>query len=63
MRVAADAADAVAQVSCGQVARSQWAVIVDPEPGTELPDGRVGEIWLHGDNIGRGTGDGPRKRG
>ncbi|SEH53008.1 fatty-acyl-CoA synthase [Mycolicibacterium rutilum] len=52
--VPAGAADAVAHVSCGQVARSQWAVIVDPDTGTELPDGHIGEIWLHGDNIGRG---------
>jgi fatty-acyl-CoA synthase len=46
--------DAVTQVSCGQVARSQWAVMVDPDTGEELPDGQVGEIWLHGANIGRG---------
>jgi len=52
--VAADAPNAVAQVSCGRVARSEWAVIVDPETETELPDGRVGEIWLQGDNVGRG---------
>ena len=46
--------DAVPQVSCGSVARSQWAAVVDPQTGAELPDGRVGEIWLHGDNVGRG---------
>jgi fatty-acyl-CoA synthase len=51
--VAADAAGALAQVSCGQVARSQWAVIVDPDSHTELADGRVGEIWLHGNNVAR----------
>ena len=33
---------------------SQWAVIADRADGAELPDGRMGEIWLHGDNIGRG---------
>jgi len=49
-----DAPGSVVQVSCGRVARSQWAVIVEPGTDTELPDGRVGEIWLHGDNIGRG---------
>ncbi|WP_425302602.1 long-chain-fatty-acid--AMP ligase FadD32 [Nocardia wallacei] len=49
-----DAEDAVAQVSCGHVARSQWAVIVDPETGAERPDGEVGEIWLHGENMGIG---------
>jgi fatty-acyl-CoA synthase len=54
VRVAPDTPDAVAQVSSGQVARSQWAVVVDPEAGDELPDGRVGEMWLHGNNIGRG---------
>jgi acyl-CoA synthetase (AMP-forming)/AMP-acid ligase II len=54
VRVAPDAATAVAQVSCGQVARSEWAVIVHPDTEAELPDGEVGEIWLHGDNIGRG---------
>lgn len=54
VRVAADAPDAVAQVSCGRIARSQWAVIVDPDTENELPDGDVGEIWLQGDNVGRG---------
>lgn len=51
VRVDAHAVGALAQVSCGQIARSQWAVIVEPESGTELPDGRVGEIWLHGNNV------------
>lgn len=54
VRVPADAPDAVAQVSCGRIARSQWGVIVNPDTGGELPDGEVGEIWLHGNNIGRG---------
>src|SRR4051812_20167261 len=53
VRAAADDPDAVAHVACGQVARSQWAVIVDSGAGEELPDGRVGEIWLHGDNVCR----------
>ena len=51
--VEADAPGALAQVSCGQIARSQWAVIVDPDSDTELADGRVGEIWLHGNNVAR----------
>ena len=46
--------NAVQVVSCGQVISNQWAVIANPERGAELPDGIVGEIWLHGDNIGRG---------
>ncbi|ACC41275.1 nitrate ABC transporter substrate-binding protein [Mycobacterium marinum] len=54
VRVAADAPNAVLQVSCGRVARSLWAVIVDPDTGTELRDGEVGEIWLQGNNVGRG---------
>jgi fatty-acyl-CoA synthase len=54
VRVAADAPSAVAQVSCGRIARSQWGVIVNPATDGELPDGEVGEIWLQGDNIGRG---------
>ncbi|MBA4024947.1 MAG: fatty-acid--CoA ligase [Gordonia sp.] len=49
-----DAPGAVAQVSCGQVSVSQWAVIADSETGAERPDGRVGEIWLNGMNIGHG---------
>jgi acyl-CoA synthetase (AMP-forming)/AMP-acid ligase II len=48
------APNAIAQVSCGRIARSQWGVIVNPETEAELADGEVGEIWLHGDNIGRG---------
>ena len=36
--VSADAPDAVALVSCGRVACSQWAVIVDPGTEAELPD-------------------------
>ncbi|GAB18792.1 long-chain fatty acyl-AMP ligase FadD32 [Gordonia effusa NBRC 100432] len=52
--VDADSPNAIAQVSCGQVAISQWATIVDSDTGTELIDGNVGEIWLHGLNIGVG---------
>jgi len=54
VRTAADDPNAVPHVSCGQVARSQRAVIVDPDTGDELPDGSVGEIWLQGNNICRG---------
>lgn len=54
VRVAPDDPGAVAHVSCGRVARSQWAVIVNPDAGEELADSVVGEIWLHGDNITRG---------
>lgn len=61
VRVTADAPSAVAQISCGQIARSQWAVIVDADSGEELPDGHIGEIWLHGENIGRGYWGPPRR--
>jgi fatty-acyl-CoA synthase len=54
VRVAADAPNAVAHVSCGRPARSLWAVIVDPDTGAELPDGAIGEVWLQGENVGRG---------
>jgi len=52
--VAGDAPSAVAQVSSGTVAIDQWAAIVDSATGTEQPDGHIGEIWLHGNNIGAG---------
>jgi fatty acyl-AMP ligase FadD32 len=54
VRVEPDAPNALAQVSCGEVAVSQWAAIVNADTGSEVPDEHVGEIWLHGDNIGRG---------
>jgi long-chain fatty acid adenylase/transferase FadD26 len=28
--------------------------IVDPETGTEQPEGAIGEIWVHGDNVAAG---------
>lgn len=52
--VPADHPRAVAHVSCGQVARSQWCVIVDQDSCAELADGLVGEIWVQGQNVGRG---------
>ncbi|MCV7019322.1 AMP-binding protein [Mycolicibacterium aichiense] len=52
--VDAGAAGGVSLVSCGQPIPDQWLVIVDAASGAELPDGCVGEIWLHGNNIGRG---------
>jgi fatty acid CoA ligase FadD32 len=52
--VAHDSPTAVAQVACGTVSIEQWAVVVDSDTATEQPDGQVGEIWLHGANIGSG---------
>lgn len=54
VEVAPGTPGAVAHVSCGALARSLRAVVVDPGTGAELPDGWVGEFWLHGDNVGRG---------
>jgi acyl-CoA synthetase (AMP-forming)/AMP-acid ligase II len=54
VQVSRDAPSAVASVSCGRIARSQWGVIVNAETEAEAPDGEVGEIWLHGNNIGQG---------
>ncbi len=45
---------AVAQASAGKVGVSEWAVIVDAESATELPDGQIGEIWISGPNMGTG---------
>ena len=44
---------AVAHVSPGRLMPDLWAVITNAE-GAEVADGVVGEIWLHGNNIGRG---------
>jgi fatty acid CoA ligase FadD32 len=54
VEVAADSPNAVAQVSAGKVGVDEWAVIVDTETASELPDGQIGEIWLHGNNLGIG---------
>ncbi|MEX3771766.1 AMP-binding protein, partial [Mycolicibacterium fortuitum] len=51
--VAATDEGAVAHVSCGQPIPNQWAVIASPD-GDELADRTVGEIWLHGNNVGQG---------
>ena len=49
-----DAPNAVAQVSAGKIGVDEWAVIVDPDTASELTDGHIGEIWLHGNNLGIG---------
>ncbi|HZC53715.1 MAG TPA: long-chain-fatty-acid--AMP ligase FadD32 [Mycobacterium sp.] len=54
VEVAADSPSAVAQVSAGVIGVDEWAVIVDPDTASELPDGQIGEIWLHGNNMGIG---------
>jgi len=54
VEVAPDSPSAVAQVSAGVIGVDEWAVIVDPDTASELPDGQIGEIWLHGNNMGVG---------
>lgn len=54
VEVPADAPNAVAQVSAGKVGVDEQAAIVDVETASELPDGQIGEIWLHGKNMGTG---------
>ncbi|WP_018603279.1 long-chain-fatty-acid--AMP ligase FadD32 [Mycobacterium sp. 155] len=54
VEVAEDSPKAVAQASAGQVGISEWAVIVDAESASELPDGQIGEIWISGENMGTG---------
>lgn len=54
VEVPADSPSAVAQASAGQVGIAEWVVIVDSDAATELPDGQIGEIWMHGQNMGTG---------
>jgi len=49
-----DSPSAVAQAGAGKVGVAEWAVIVDAETATELPDGQIGEIWISGQNMGTG---------
>ncbi len=54
VEVPADATSAVAQAGAGKVGVAEWAVIVDAESATELPDGQIGEVWISGQNMGVG---------
>ena len=54
MKVPEDSPKAVPQASCGKIGYDEWAVIVDPDTAEELPDGQIGEIWVHGNNVGIG---------
>ncbi|MEV6008582.1 fatty acyl-AMP ligase [Streptomyces sp. NPDC051976] len=53
VEAAADGALGVRLVACGTPV-GQEVRIADPETGTPLPDGQVGEIWLRGPNTGLG---------
>lgn len=54
VEVPSDSEKAVAQASAGIVGLAEWAVIVDAESASELPDGHIGEIWISGQNMGTG---------
>ena len=56
-----DSSKAVAQASAGKVGIAEWAVIVDNESATELPDGQIGEIWISGQNMGTGYWNKPEE--
>lgn len=49
-----DSPKAVPQAGAGKVGIAEWAVIVDNDTATELPDGQIGEIWISGQNMGTG---------
>ncbi|GGG79520.1 FadD32-like long-chain-fatty-acid--AMP ligase [Corynebacterium pelargi] len=44
----------VPMVGCGQVVNAQHLVIVDPDTKAELPEGKIGELWAHGQNMAAG---------
>jgi fatty acid CoA ligase FadD32 len=54
VEVPEDSPRGVAQASAGKIGVAEWAVIVDSETASELPDGQIGEIWIHGQNMGIG---------
>ena len=46
--------NAIPLMSVGHVCAPQVMTIVDPETGKELPEGTVGEVWVHGENMAAG---------
>jgi len=56
-----DSPKAVAQAGAGKVGVAEWAVIVDNDTATELPDGQIGEIWISGQNMGTGYWNKPEE--
>lgn len=54
VEVTADSPNAVAEASAGKIGVDEWAVIVDAESASEVPDDQIGEIWIHGKNMGTG---------
>ncbi len=56
-----DSPKAVAQAGAGKVGVGEWAVIVDYDTASELPDGQIGEIWISGQNMGTGYWNKPEE--
>ncbi|MBX7448591.1 fadD32 [Mycolicibacterium sp. 3033] len=54
VEVPADSPKAVAQAGAGKIGVAEWAVIVDADTASELPDGQIGEVWISGQNMGTG---------
>ena len=54
VEVPAESPKAVAQAGAGKIGVAEWAVIVDADSATELPDGQIGEVWISGQNMGTG---------
>ena len=46
--------DGTAELVSYGAPRASLIRIVDPETGTEQPEGAIGEIWVHGDNVALG---------
>jgi acyl-CoA synthetase (AMP-forming)/AMP-acid ligase II/acyl carrier protein len=48
-------------VGCGWGLEGGEVLIVDPDSRTELPEGRVGEVWVSGPNVARGYWNRPEE--
>lgn len=46
--------DSQTVVSCGPIAAGLEAIVMHPGSGEELPEGRVGELWLRGPSVALG---------
>ncbi len=53
--------DSVTMVDCGQAMDGTVLRIVHPETAQSLPEGAIGEIWLHGPSIARGYWNRPEE--
>ena len=41
-------------IGCGRQLPDEEILIVDSDTRTEMPEGRVGEIWIRSDSVGKG---------